>query len=86
MELELQLPVYTAAAAMWDPGRVCDLHPSSQQSQILTHGARPGMEPASSWMLVGFSTAEPRRELQQPKYLEGFVGGREPKTSSTFLG
>lgn len=35
VELELQLPVYTAAAATWDPGRVCDLHPSSQQSQIL---------------------------------------------------
>ena len=29
---ELQLLVYTTVTAMWDPGRVCDLHHSSQQS------------------------------------------------------
>ena len=56
------------------------LHHSSQQHQIwassenytaaqgnagsLTHWARPGIEPTSSWVLVGFITAEPRQELQ----------------------
>ena len=29
----------------------------------LTHGARPGMEPLSSWILVRFITAEPQWEL-----------------------
>ena len=32
---ELQLLAYTTATAMWDPSRVCDLHHSSQQCQIL---------------------------------------------------
>ena len=35
MESELQLPVYTTAMASWDPSLVCDLHHSSQHSQIL---------------------------------------------------
>ena len=39
------------------------LHHSSWQRRILTHWARPGIEPMSSWILVGFVTAEPRREL-----------------------
>ena len=30
---------------------------------LLTHRARPGIEPASSWILVRFVTAEPRWEL-----------------------
>ena len=29
----------------------------------LTHQARPGMEPATSWFLVGFASAAPRRQL-----------------------
>ena len=32
-------------------------------TRSLTHWARPGMEPASSWMLVRFVTTEPWREL-----------------------
>ena len=35
VELELQLPAYTSGTAMQDPSRVCDLHHSSQQHQIL---------------------------------------------------
>ena len=34
-ELELQLPAYPTATAMPDPSRVCDLHHSSWQHQIL---------------------------------------------------
>ena len=32
---ELQLPAHTTATAAWDPSRVCDLHHSSRQRQIL---------------------------------------------------
>ena len=35
VQSELQLPVYTTARAMQDPSRVCDLHHSSWQCQIL---------------------------------------------------
>ena len=32
---ELQLPAYATATVTPDPSRVCDLHPSSRQRQIL---------------------------------------------------
>ena len=35
VELELQLPAYTRATAMWDLCHVCDLHRSSRQRWIL---------------------------------------------------
>ena len=35
LELELQLLAYATAAVTQDPSRVCDLHCSSWQSQIL---------------------------------------------------
>ena len=35
VELELQLPAYAKATAMWDPSHVCDLHHSSWQRHIL---------------------------------------------------
>jgi len=35
VESELQLPAYATAIATQDPSRVCDLHHSSQQHQIL---------------------------------------------------
>ena len=59
----------------------CQPTPQSQQRQIqatsvtyttahgnagsLTHGARPGIEPATSWFLVGSVSTEPRRELPE---------------------
>ena len=63
VELELQLLAYTTAAAMWDPSLICDLHHSSWQRQIPTPWVRPGIEPASSWILVRFVSAVPQREL-----------------------
>ena len=45
-------PAYATATAMPDPSRLYDLHHSSQQCQ--THWARPGIQPATSWFLVGF--------------------------------
>ena len=44
---------------MQDPSHVCDLHHISCQGPTLTHRARPGIEPASSWILVQFVTSEP---------------------------
>ena len=35
VQLELQLPAYTAATTMWDPSGICDLHHSSQKHWIL---------------------------------------------------
>ena len=32
-----------------------------------THGARPGIERATSWFLVGFVSAAPRREVQRKR-------------------
>ena len=52
-ELELQLPAYTTATAMWDPSHVCDLQHSSQQRQILNPLSGHGIKPKSSWILVG---------------------------------
>ena len=43
---------------------VCDLHHSSRQLQILNPLSK-GIEPISSWILVGFVSAEPQWELQQ---------------------
>ena len=36
---------------------------SHSNARSLTHRMRPGIEPASSWMLVRFVSAEPRQEL-----------------------
>ena len=39
------------------------LHHSSGPHKILNPPRRPGMEPASSWILIGFVSTEPRRAL-----------------------
>ena len=56
------LLAYTTATATWDPSRVCNLHHGSWQCQIL-NPLRPGIEPTTSWFLVGFVSAAPRREF-----------------------
>ena len=45
VESELHPPAYTTTTAMPDWSHICNLHPSSQQGQILN--------PLSSWILVG---------------------------------
>ena len=52
---ELQLPAYAAARAMQDLSHICDLHHSLRQCQIV-NPLRPGIEPASLWILFGFVT------------------------------
>ena len=51
VKAEPRLPAYITATATL--------------SEALTHWVRPGIEPVSSWILLGFITAEPRRELQK---------------------
>ena len=50
VESEQQLPAYTTATATRDSSRVFHLHHSSGQRWILN----PGIEPASSWILIRF--------------------------------
>ena len=61
---ELWLLATATAIATRAPSHVCDLHHSSGNTGYLTHWARPGIEPMSSWILVGFVSTAPRRELQ----------------------
>ena len=51
VELELQLLAYPTATAMWDPSLISNLHHSLWNAGSLTHWARPGIKPASSWRL-----------------------------------
>ena len=44
---------------------VAGLRQSCGNSGCLTHWVRPGIEPMSSWMLVGFINAEPREVSKQ---------------------
>ena len=62
---ELQWPACTIATATWDPSHLCDLHQSLCNAGFLTHVGRPGIEPASSSILVRFISAEPQQELQE---------------------
>ena len=56
VESELQLPAYTTA--MPDLSLACNPHHSSQQQWSLTHWANMGIEPTSSWILIGFITTQ----------------------------
>ena len=68
VEWELRLPAYTTATATSDLSHVCDPHHSSWHSRSLTHWARPGITPATSWFLAGFISAEPRWELRHSSF------------------
>ena len=71
VESELQLLAHATATAVWDPSHVCDLHHIHSNAGFLTHSARPGIEPESSWILVGFTSSEPQWEVLKQK-LEGY--------------
>ena len=53
---ELWLPTYTTAIATQDPSHIHHLCHSCGSARSLMHWARPGVTPASSWILVGFLT------------------------------
>ena len=63
VESELHLPSYATATATRDLSRVCDLHHSSSNARSLTHWVRPGIEPATSRILVRFISAVPQWEF-----------------------
>ena len=46
---------------------------TSRQSQILSPLSEPGIEPASSWILVGSVTTELQQELQLFPYLKDLI-------------
>ena len=43
--------------------RICDLCPAHSNAGPLTHSAKPGIKPESSWLQVRFVTTEPRLGL-----------------------
>ena len=61
--IELQLPAYTTATAMQDMSTSATYTTAHSNTGSLTPQARPGLEPTTSWILVGFFTAEPQWEL-----------------------
>ena len=54
---------------------VANLQHSSQQCQILNPWVRPGIQTASSWILVGFVITEPHREPQLSRLYHNLVLG-----------
>ena len=64
LKSELQLPAYTTVTATSYPCCFCDLPTAHGNAGSLTHWARPGIEPTTSWFLVGFVSAVPQRELR----------------------
>ena len=51
----------------WTGAAAAGLHHSNAES--LTHWVRPGIEPASPWIIVGFISAVPQRELLEWQFL-----------------
>ena len=62
---ELQLPAYAIASAMPDLSRVMTYTTAHSNTRSPTPWVKPGIEPETSWFLVGFVFAAPRRELQE---------------------
>ena len=54
VKLEVPLLANTTVTATWDPSCACDLTTSHGNTGSPTHWARPEIEAASSWILVGF--------------------------------
>jgi len=66
VQSELQLPAYTTATPTWDPTVSVTYTTTHGSAGSLTHWVRPGIEPATSWLLVRFVSAVPQGELLQP--------------------
>ena len=61
VELELQLTAYTTVIAIPDLSRICHLHLSSRQHQIL-NPLSPGIKPIPFW-IIWFVIPKPLQEL-----------------------
>ena len=67
---ELQLPEFSTATAMQALSRICDLHHSSQQCQVLN----PLSETSDGTCILmdtGLVTIEPQRELPNSSFFAG---------------
>ena len=62
VESELQLPAYTTQQGKIRAASVT-YTAAHTNADSLTHWVRPGIEPATSWLLVGFVSTEPQWEL-----------------------
>jgi len=60
---ELQLPSYSTPQQRWIWATSANYTTSHSNAGSLTHWVRPGIEPATSWFLVRFVSAEPQWEL-----------------------
>ena len=60
---ELQLPASARARAMQDQAMSATYTTAHSNAGSLTHWAKPGEEPATSWFLVRFVSAVPQQEL-----------------------
>ena len=61
----------TTATETPDPSCIWPYTTAHGNAGSLIHWARPGVKHKSSWILVGFITTEPRRELLKPCILKG---------------
>ena len=66
LELELQLALAIVRANQ-DPSWSVTYTTAHDNARSLTHSARPGIEPTSSWILVRFISTEPQQELLTTK-------------------
>ena len=71
VKLELQVLAYAMATATPDPSRVCNLHRSSWQHQILNPLSQARDQTCVLMDTVRFISAEPRQELQRFPFLTG---------------
>ena len=82
---ELHLPAYAmaTATAMWDLSHVSDLYTTTHgNAGTLIHWVRPGIEPASSWIVVRFVSAASQWEVHDYNYSEpDFMPSNMPENS-----
>ena len=64
---------------------ICDLHHIHSVAGSLTHWVRPGIKPASSWILTGFVSATPPQELLEILNLESGCSHVDTHRPKTFL-
>ena len=66
---------------IWATSATCTT--ASSNARSLTHWARPGIKPTSSWILVGFISPVPWRELQRPFLIP--TSSQLPSAQNNFL-
>ena len=65
----------SSQAWAWIGAAAAGLHHGHSNTRPLTHWMRPGIEPTSSWILVGSVTAEPWWELQYFIIFDATING-----------